>query len=177
MKSKIQKNKEKSKCKCNCCGKKSTRKKFQKECEKNIIDGNKEDTIMVMEGEKKVTKIIKVKGMKFNLAVTGGKQGSKVLHKIKILMLRSNNNLQKGKLEDLKLKKINIQKKNNNSCGCFGHSKSKTSNIESIGDDKTSPIPKSMCKIDSISSVKPTEDGIESSTNNLSTNNLKTEKK
>ena len=69
------------------CGKSSKRKKLKKLFNQNIIE-DKENTIMVTEGENKVKKLVKVNGNKFKVMVFGRKSGSKMLHKIKLFMLK-----------------------------------------------------------------------------------------
>ena len=85
------------------------------------IMGDKENTITVMEGENKVAKVVKVNRMKFNVMAFGRKKGSKILHKIKILMLkgRSKSLLYNRRKYNMSLKKIwNLNR-------CLGTSKLK----------------------------------------------------
>jgi hypothetical protein len=114
------KSKSKSKCGCKCFKKKPSKKQFQRECNKNNIAEVPKDMMMVMEGQNKVTKTIKVDEMKFNVADTGRKKGPKVLHKIKILMLRRKKVPQNLLSKDDKSNKNEIQsKKEDKLCGLF----------------------------------------------------------
>jgi len=168
-------NREKSKC--NCCGKKLASKKVKEEHEKNIMDKNKENTIKIMKGEKDVTKIIKMKSMKFNVAIIGGKQGSKILHRMKILMLRSKTSPKKDKSKDLRENQNRIQNENNKSCGCFGGSKSRVSKSKLKVDDKISSTIESsnICKNDEVSRINSSEKRDESNASILSMDNIQNE--
>ena len=154
--------KQKSKCGCNCCKKKPSKTQIQKEHNKQIIGDVPQDTVTVVQGEDKVTKIVNVNGMKFNVAVTGGKKGSKVLHKIKIMMLRRKRNPQKRPSNDINLNKNEIQAKKQNKCGCFGGSKNKSLKPKTIKNNETSF--NSKCKLESNNVVVATlkVDGVES---------------
>lgn len=157
MPKRIKQKTKQSKCRCYCCKRKPSKKRIQRECNKNIINEVPRDTVMVMEGENKITKIVKVNGMKFNVAFTGRKKGSKVLHKIKILMLKRRMNLQNARLKDDKLNKNKIHKEKKNSCCWFGHSKTK-----SIANNEVSLSSKNILESNNMSGTIPKTNGIES---------------
>lgn len=93
--------------KFNCGWKKSKKQNSKKTFDQNII-ANKKKTIMAREGENKVTKDVKVNKRKLNVMIFGRKISSKMLHKIKILMLKRKhqNLLQNRKKIKRLLKKI-----------------------------------------------------------------------
>lgn len=77
--------KEKFKCKYNWCGKIWPKKKLEKKINKCIVEGEKENTTMVLCGESRIKNVVKVNKMNLNVIAFAKKQCFEVFHKIKIL--------------------------------------------------------------------------------------------
>ena len=164
--------KSKSKYGCNCFKKKPSKVQIQRECNKNNIVEVPKDTMMVMEGQNKVTKTIKVDEMKFNVVDTRRKKGPKVLHKIKILMLRRKKVPQNLLSKDDKSNKNEIQnKKEDKLCGCFGQSKPKDLKPKAIVNNEVSLIHENNSELVATTKI----DGIESNSTTSSINAIKSE--